>query len=60
MEFTDPGPVFRIDTTTGNKELLGNRTIPASEKETNIIGVDASFLYTAGLDAKIWRLPSVP
>jgi hypothetical protein len=60
MELADPGPVFRIDTATGQKELLGNRSIPPSEKETNVIGVDADFVYMTGLDAKVWRLPNVP
>lgn len=60
MEFTDPGPIYRVNTSTGVRDLLGNRAIGASEKESYVFGADANFLYMAGIDGKVYRLPSVP
>jgi hypothetical protein len=60
VEFSDPGPIFRVNTSTGARDVIGNRDIGASEKESRILGADANFLYLAGIDAKIYRLPSTP
>lgn len=60
METNDPRPVYRVNTANGNRDLLGNGEIPPAEKETRLIGADANFLYMAGLDGKVWRLPIVP
>jgi hypothetical protein len=60
MEFTDPGPIFRVNIGTGDKELLGNRSLPPSIKNSYLFGADANFLYLTSIDAKVYRLPNVP
>jgi hypothetical protein len=60
MELSDPGPIFRIDTGTGDKELVGNRTVGASVKNSYLFGIDSTFIYMAGIDGPVYRLPSMP
>ena len=60
MEFTDPGPIYRVNTTTGDRELLGNRAIGASVKADYLFGADANFSYMESIDGPIYRLPNVP
>jgi hypothetical protein len=60
MELSDPGPIFRIDTSSGAKELVGNRTVGASIKNSYLFGIDASFIYMASVDGPVYRLPSAP
>ena len=60
MELADPGPVFRIDLAHKTRELLGNRTVGASIKNSYLFGVDAGFLYMTTIDGPVYRLPIVP
>src|SRR5262249_39199121 len=60
MELSDPGPIFRINTATGAKEQIGNRTVGASIKNSYLFGIDSSFIYMASIDGPVYRLPSTP
>jgi hypothetical protein len=60
MELSDPGPIYRIDTGTGAKDYIGNRTVGASIKNSYLFGIDSNFIYMGSIDGPIFRLPSAP
>jgi hypothetical protein len=60
MELPDPRPLYRVNTSNGDRELLGNVEPTPSEKGTRVIGVDSDFVYMTSIDAKVWRLPNTP
>jgi hypothetical protein len=60
MELSDPGPISRIDTGTGAKDTIGNRTVGASIKNSYLFGIDSAFIYMGSIDGPIYRLPSAP